>query len=63
MERLQDPCNDRVMKDIEPPPRLPLSSELLFPEHLDDKPDCELLLDFLSKEGKITKEDVMQLIE
>lgn len=31
MEPLRDPENDRVMKDIIPPPHKPLSHELLYP--------------------------------
>jgi hypothetical protein len=31
MEFLSDPKDDRMVKDLRPPPLKPLSSELLFP--------------------------------
>ena len=31
MEPLSDPNEDRVMKDIMPPPHCPLTDELLYP--------------------------------
>ena len=31
MEPLKDPENDRVMKDIVPPPHKPISDEVLYP--------------------------------
>lgn len=31
MEPLLDPVSDRFMKDITPPPHLPISEELLYP--------------------------------
>ncbi len=37
MEPLLDPCDDRVLKDLEPPPARPLSEELLFPARTDKK--------------------------
>ncbi len=33
MEVLSDPINDRVIKQIKPPPHKPLSSHLMFPEN------------------------------
>lgn len=32
MEPLPDPCDDRVCKDVDPPPLRPLDSDLLFPD-------------------------------
>lgn len=31
METLPDPCEDRVMKDVLPPPQKPLARSKLFP--------------------------------
>jgi serine/threonine-protein phosphatase 2B catalytic subunit len=31
MEPLSDPCNDRFVKDVNPPPHKPISMELLYP--------------------------------
>jgi hypothetical protein len=32
METLPDPCEDRVMKDVLPPPQKPLARSKLFPK-------------------------------
>lgn len=32
MDQLQDPKNDRVVKDVPPPPLRPLSDALMFPQ-------------------------------
>jgi len=40
MEPLLDPDNDRVMKDIVPPPHKPISDEVLYPNK------CKLYLKY-----------------
>ncbi|KAL7067926.1 putative serine/threonine protein phosphatase [Cryptosporidium serpentis] len=62
MQPLKDPLNDRVVKDVEPPPSLPLSRELLFPESLEGKPDWKTLKLHLLREGKVHKDDVIEII-
>lgn len=54
METLPDPCNDRVVKDLEPPPQKPLSDELFYDEN--GLPNYTLIKKHLAKEGKIDKE-------
>lgn len=51
-----------MVKTIEPPPHRPLISELLFPPELHGKPDFNMLLDHLSKEGRVSKSDCMRLV-
>lgn len=46
--------DDRVLKDIEPPPARPLSERELFPQGLDGPPDWRKLRDFLAKEGRLS---------
>lgn len=62
MEPLKDPKNDRQIKQVKPPPHRPLDKNLMFPNKLKNKPDWKLLKDHLSKEGRITKEDLLKLI-
>ncbi|CAD8176137.1 unnamed protein product [Paramecium pentaurelia] len=62
MELLRDPSHDRVVKTLKPPPHRPLSHQLIFPDKLKNKPDWRLLLDHLSKEGRIAKEDLIKLV-
>ncbi|CAK83580.1 unnamed protein product (macronuclear) [Paramecium tetraurelia] len=63
MELLRDPSHDRVVKTLKPPPHYPLSRQLMFPDKLKNKPDWRLLLDHLSKEGRIAKEDLFKLVQ
>ena len=61
MEPLLDPCNDRVVKTLPPPPARPLSLDKLYPE--DSKvPDYLVLKDHLLKEGKVSKEATKKLV-
>lgn len=55
MEPLQDPYEDRVVKDFPPPPAEVMSDEILFPKG-DGVPDWETLKDHFVREGKISKE-------
>jgi serine/threonine-protein phosphatase 2B catalytic subunit len=47
MEALSDPCHDRPIKTLTPPPHKSLSHEKLFPSHLKrgtaEVPDWKLL--------------------
>jgi serine/threonine-protein phosphatase 2B catalytic subunit len=60
-EYLPDPLNDRVIKQVNPPPHKPLHTDLLFPKG-DNIPDWKLLKSFLQKEGKISKENLIIII-
>lgn len=76
MEPLCDPCGDRAMKDIVPPPHRPLSDDLLYPNKcmlLDsffltvkfiasNAPNWELLKNHLYREGRITKEHCSRIL-
>ena len=61
MELLCDPLGDRVMRDIAPPPHQCISHHLLFPT--PNKPNWKLLKDHLFKEGRVSKEDVIMILE
>ena len=66
MEPLIDPLNDRVVKDVQPPPHHPLSHSLLFPRrtfHSVRKPDWRALRSHLHNEGRLAKADVLELID
>ncbi|EUT87585.1 hypothetical protein PFAG_01909 [Plasmodium falciparum Santa Lucia] len=63
MEPLPDPKNDRQVKDVEPPPAKPLSLELLYPNGTEEPPDYKALRDHLKKEGRIRKEDCLDIIK
>ncbi|CAA9986242.1 serine/threonine protein phosphatase 2B catalytic subunit A, putative [Plasmodium knowlesi strain H] len=63
MEPLPNPKNDRQVKDVEPPPAKPLSLELLYPNGTDEPPDYKALRDHLKKEGRIRKEDCLDIIK
>ena len=60
VEPLPDPFEDRVMKDVLPPPHLPLPHNKLFPKK--GLPDWKTLRDHLTREGVIEKADLLQLI-
>jgi len=63
MEALSDPCNDRPVKDLAPPPHRPLSPALLYPDPAQpDLPDLALVRQFLLKEGSFAKEQVIKLL-
>lgn len=55
---LPDPLKDRCQKDVKPPPNMPLSSKLLFPNK-DFIPDWNILKTFMIREGKIYKKDLL----
>lgn len=59
-EILPDPFEDRVMKEVLPPPHLPLSHNQVFPKK--GLPDWKILRDHLKREGKIDKADLLELI-
>ncbi|SCD22431.1 serine/threonine protein phosphatase 2B catalytic subunit A, putative [Plasmodium ovale] len=63
MEPLPDPKRDRQVKGVEPPPAKPLSLELLYPNGPDEPPDYKALRDHLRKEGRIRKEDCLDIIK
>jgi serine/threonine-protein phosphatase 2B catalytic subunit len=65
MEGLNDPLNDRFMKDIVPPPHKPLSEEILYINKCililkftieTNAPNWESLKSHLYKEGRVSKE-------
>ena len=60
VEPLPDPFEDRVMKDVLPPPHLPLPHNKLFPKK--GLPDWKILRDHLTREGVIEKSDLLLLI-
>ena len=57
---LPDPFEDRVIKDILAPPHLPLSHNKLFPKK--GLPDWQLLREHLTREGRLAKGDILELI-
>ena len=69
MEPLCDPVNDRMVKNITPPPHRPLSKALIYPAALkgklldSGKPDWKQIRDHLQKEGRILKEDVIAITQ
>ena len=60
VETLPDPFDDRVMKKIMPPPHIPMPHELLFPT--PGIPNWKVLRDHLTREGKLTKSDILEMI-
>jgi serine/threonine-protein phosphatase 2B catalytic subunit len=74
MDSLPDPLDDRVMKDVLPPPQKPLARSKLYPKksissnnnskylNLDTIPDWKLLRDHLAREGRLEKADLLELI-
>jgi serine/threonine-protein phosphatase 2B catalytic subunit len=61
METLKDPINDRFLQNLTPPPIGYLPHDLLYPPG-SKKPSLEILKDHLKKEGKLHKNDCIQLI-
>jgi serine/threonine-protein phosphatase 2B catalytic subunit len=61
MEPLCNPKNDRKVTELPAPPHRPLSHHLLFPT--SDKPNWKLLSEHLLKEGRITKEDCLLIVD
>lgn len=62
MKPLADPVGDRQVRDVEPPPSQPLSYELLYPRG-SKTPDWTALKSHLNREGKVRKEDCLELIK
>lgn len=60
-ELLPDPIKDRVIKDVSPPPHKPIPSSILFPNN-SNTPDWLALKSFLTKEGRLSKEDLIKII-
>lgn len=60
MEPLLDPLNNRVVKNLPPPPHRPLATNLMFK---GDKVNWSLVRDFLKKEGRIAIKDMLKLID
>jgi serine/threonine-protein phosphatase 2B catalytic subunit len=63
MEPLKDPVGDRVVASHPPPPARPLSDELLYPDGNKKKPDCDQLRKHCLREGTLTKEMLLDIIE
>ena len=62
LELLKDPCNDRMVKSVKPPACKPLETKALFPNGENGKINIDLLGQHLLLEGKLTKKDVMTII-
>ena len=60
MESLPDPCDDRVVKSLDPPPQKPLSEDLFYDS--SGLPNYSVIKKHLVREGKIQKEHFMKLI-
>jgi serine/threonine-protein phosphatase 2B catalytic subunit len=60
MELLPDPCQDRVVSSIKPPPHRPLSKEIMYPYRKNNinqtAPDIDIVKDHLVQEGKLGKD-------
>lgn len=63
MDPIADPKNDRVVKDVEPPPAKPLTSQLLFPEGVSGPPDWKCLKTHIFREGRVLKTHCLELIK
>ena len=66
MEPLTDPLSDRVVRDVQPPPHRPLLHSVLFPRrklHTVRKPDWRALRSHLHNEGRLTKGDLLELVD
>ena len=61
MENLPNPFNDRVIKKCLPPPKYPLSHDELFPNK-DGIPNWKLVKEHLTKEGRLYKADLIEII-
>eukprot|EP01071_Lankesteria_metandrocarpae_P003049 Lankesteria_metandrocarpae@DN271_c0_g1_i1.p1 len=62
MEPLADPKEDRVVKEVEPPPAKPISDEVLYPFG-GTVPDWRALKSHVFKEGRVSKETCLTLIK
>ena len=66
MEPLLDACGDRPIKSHPPPPQRPLDHNILFPPQLrqgtHEIPDWKCLMKHIRAEGRVNKQDIMQLL-
>ena len=60
MKEISDPFDDRIVKKVSSPPKFPLSRKILFPKK--NVPDWKALRDHLTKEGRLSKPDITELI-
>ena len=62
MEQLQDPLEDRVMKNVPPAHQHPLKRERLWKEN-ENTIDLDILREHLLREGHIEKDELVELIQ
>ncbi|CAD98461.1 protein phosphatase 2B catalytic subunit, calcineurin like phosphatse superfamily [Cryptosporidium parvum Iowa II] len=62
MQPLKDPLNDRVVKESDPPPPLPITEELLFPNGIEGNPDWRILKSHLLREGRVRKDHLLEIV-
>ena len=60
MNGLSDPFDDRIMKKVSPPPKYPIKNKKLFPKK--NIPDWKALQSHLIKEGRLSKPDIIEII-
>ena len=60
---LPDPCNDRTLTDQQCPTMCnkPLDDDQFWPD--GELPDWRVLKDFMTREGKISKEQMVRLLK
>ena len=58
-EYLPDPCNDRVMKNVRPPPHKPLSTRRAFPNGVMDP---EVIKNWIKVGGTLSKSCIISVI-
>ncbi|EPR61119.1 protein phosphatase 2B catalytic subunit, calcineurin family phosphatse superfamily protein [Toxoplasma gondii TgCatPRC2] len=63
MEPLADPLHDRVVTSVQPPPAQPLKHSLLYPSGPANPPNWQELKSHLQREGRLSKEDCLELIK
>ena len=61
VELLPDPFEDRVIKEVSPPPHLPLPRNKLFPK--PNLPDWKLVRHHLAIEGRLDKPCLLELLK
>ena len=61
VELLPDPFEDRVIKEVSPPPHLPLPRNKLFPK--PNLPDWKLIRHHLAIEGRLDKPCLLELLK
>ena len=59
-DTLDDPANDRVIKDVLPPPMFNLSHSKLFPKK--NVPDWRELKKHIQQEGRLDKADILEIV-